>query len=859
MTKNPSAFLTIESRLFSWIFALLLLLGFPLALLAPQGLAMESQWLLKWLGNEKLAYNAFQFKIPAIAIASYLSLALMISRMSFNKLRQHEKKGLIFAGIFALLTLISAWLHKSGPFETLTVLAFVFIPLGISQLAQKNTLLPRFFGLYYFLNLTYFYLLSSPTGIAANKNWLIASLLATSPWAVTFLRQVLYQAFRFLPKHFRNSTSTLLSFLFVWTCTLLSLNRLNSRAAWLAFGLVLAYLIFRGSSKLFKKTLIFAFVFASIFGVIYAKKNFSTLTHNELRPPLWKGTAKMIESAPLLGRSGPGQFSNAFPNYRLAEQLMLPISAPNSSHPHNELLKLASEVGLPACLALLCFFLLILKAPGRKNASALHCVLVLSTCAMFDKLLIENATALLFLFSMGLLIPVTKHKSTAKKTLAIRKALGFIIILFGTFIAINQTQASWFHRHGFNDQSAALVSFDAEQKKTYWQKSFASYAKAVAKDPNNTRYNYHALNAALMGLQDDAKATPYLSTMLKRAPNYINTNRLLAYYQELRYIKSSDPDKKAHALQLALKANAKELQINGARLSNISDGLLFALRHQNIPLAIQTQKLYKQQSLRLAQYLFQDELSETLQSWHKAIEQNQAEQALQLANSLHQIKGLNYIDPFYIRTAPKEFKQRQILDPKKFTQADFIYWRELIALRQDIGKENSHYLGYCQKKLKSIQVKEGLAYSSPHETLLKAEASRIALLSFFAQSATAIGRPHLILEDSQGQAFIIIQDGLNSILINAKKASVHSLPHQEIITMIRKQKFKTSFFSSPQAFFSANTYLFSLYNSQFKEQSISLNTPSLNWMISKQVLGKKAFPKIRTESFFHLTQKHKDF
>lgn len=858
MSKNPSAFLTIESRLFSWIFALLLIFGFPLALLAPQGLAMDSQWLVKSLGHEKWAFNAFRFQIPAIAIASYLSLALVIMRTGFSDLRLAEKKTWIFAGIFLFFTLISGYTHQSGPFETLAFAAFVLVPLAIYRLGTSKQILTYACGVYYFLNLLYYFLLDSPTGIAANKNWLIAGLLATSPWAIVLLRQVLFKSLLFVPKPARNASSTLLAFLFVWSLTFICLLELNSRAAWLAFGFICFWIIFRGASKSIKKLLL-AFIFISVLmGSYYAKVNYTKLTHDELRPVLWQGTAKMIESAPLLGRAGPGQFSNTFPDYRLPEQLMLPISAPNSSHPHNELLRIASEAGLPACLALICFFLLILRSPGRKPYAALHAVIVLGTCAFFDKLMIENATALLLLFNLGLIINPSVKAKLPSRQIPLRRIFALMIICFGTFIALNKSLASWHYRHGFNDQNAALLSFDRAKKKTYWQSSFANYAKAVAKAPYNTRYNYHAANAALMGLQDASKAAPYLSSLLERAPNYINTNRLLCYFQELRFIQLSDKNKKSQALQLALQANAKELKINGARLSNINDALLFALRHELIPLALQTQQLYKAQSLRLGQYLFQDAMIEKLDAWHQAISDNDMQKSLEIANSLHTIKGLRYIDPFYLSTATPAFKKGNVLDASKFKAADYIYWRELMALRQELSRHED-FSTFCQKQLKSIALDQQSPFSSPQEVLLKQRANQVALLSFFAQSATIIGRPHIILENGDGQGFILIQNGSSSLLIDIQNQHLQNLPHEQIISSIRKQNLKTSFFSSPQSFFSANTYLFSLYNSRFKEQSISLNTPSLNWMVSKQALGKNSALKIRTESFFHLAQQLKDF
>ncbi|WDE98120.1 O-antigen ligase family protein [Lentisphaera profundi] len=860
MIRALSSVKAIEAPFFNWTLALLLLFGFPLAIIAPQGLALDSQEVLKLFNAKNLALNGFRFHIPAIAISAFLSFSILISSSQFRIKNSLEKKLIIFASIFLGTTLISAYIHKSSPFETLSMCAFVLVPLAISQFPKSHNPLPIFMGLYYWINITFYFFLSSPTGISANKNWLIAGIVASSPWAIILLRKSLYKFLFLLPKQIRNPLSSLLAPLLVWLITFNCLMRLNSRASWLAFSLILCYFFYRNFSSLYKKLLLTLLCIISLTSIYFFSTNYNKLTHNELRPLLWQGTAKMIEQAPLLGSAGPGQFNNTFPEFRLPAQLMLPIAAPNSSHPHNEPLRIASEIGLPGCLALICFYLLVFKSTGRKNYASLHAVLVLACCSLFDKLLIENATCLLFLINMGLLLPTQNQTRTPsqKKLLPFKRTLAMLIICLGSFIAINTTKASWFYRLGFNDQHRALFSLDEKQKKSYWDKSFQSYASAAVHAPYNTNYNYHAANAALMGLRNEQKAAPFLSSVIERAPQYININRLLSYYQELHYYKSQNPKDKSRFLKLAIQANAKELQVNGMRLSNISDGLLFALRHQFIPLAFQTQKLFKTQSVRLANYLFPKELKPTLDQWSQALSKDDQAQAITYANQLHQIKGLRYIDPLYIQSAPPSFKKTSPLDPSKFTKADFLFWRELIALRKEMDQHKS-FVAFCQHQLQNIELNKSLSFYSPEEVLIKQKANPIALLSFFAQCANILGRPHLILETAQGESFILIQNGENSIFINAQKKHLNIIPHQSISSLLSKKKLKSSFFCSPQSFFSANTYLFSLYNSQFKEQSISLNTPSLNWMVSKQALGNNPALKIRTESFYHLAQQIKDF
>ena len=524
-------------KIFIYFCGLLPILVFPIALIAPQGLDLKSQHLLKLFTDEKLAFNGFQFQIPALSIAALMAMALLLIYPPINlkEFPQLTK----FAVIFMVLCGISALLHHSDPLKILSIWAYVIVPMSL-MMCKGREKIQKFLGLYFLVNITIYFLFNSPTGISANKNWLAAGLLATLPFGVKSLQAIFFKVLICIPRNLRNSSSVILSFTFAVILTLTALYKLTSRAAWLALIIILSLKIYCGCSEKLKKFFIYFSIIMTLAIASFAKINYQKFTHNELRPLLWKGTAKMIESAPFLGASGPGQFENKFAQFRLPEQFLLPIAAPNSQHPHNEILRIASEAGLPACLALICFVILIVKGKNNNHA-AYHCFIVLATCSMFDKLLAENATGLIFIISLGLLIPQHINQPRKLPFQKCRSIMACVILLVGIILCWRNIQSSWFYRHGFNDQSAAMYSLNNAKKKIYWQKSYESFAKAANDDPYNTKANYFAANAALLGLKSDSKAIPFLNNLMNRAPDYINLNRLITYYQEIRARKFKIP------------------------------------------------------------------------------------------------------------------------------------------------------------------------------------------------------------------------------------------------------------------------------------------------------------------------------
>ena len=832
-------------------------LAYPLVLLLPQGLPAKKQWFIGLFSHEDLVYNGFAFKLPILAFLSCLGLAFLLSRHWIFK--PASKKLLIPAGIFLLFATLSTLKHHSTPFQFANRAAFVIIPLVsalllISKNASTNKkFFARVFGVYWLISVIHAlcFLLHHNSisvaipGLVGNKNWFIASLLATTPWAVLFFRPLVFRFLKPVKGSSRVGSAYLISFIFIWTISLLALIQNQSRAAWLAFSLVILYSLLRAASSKFKKFIYFASAITILGLSIYGFKNYNRLTHNELRPTLWKGTLKMIGSAPTLGAAGPGQFEARFPTHRLKEQLMLPIAASHTAHPHNEFLLFAAEIGLPGALALLIFFLSIWKVRDQTNNTASQTIILLSVCACFDRSLDQQVLALIFLLNLGILLSpylrrhMLEHK--ANTIVKLNRFFSVIIILGALFISFRNAKASWFYRQGLIAESRTLNTKDDNLKREYRKRSYDLFVKAVRFDHNNIVYNYHAADSGLKAMINTQQVVPYLMTVLRLGPDFIHINRLKAYYYELVARLQNKPANKQASLKRARNANYREEKLYAPQLDTLSDCLLFYLRNKLFHDAINLQQSFANESLRIASHLHQEQLDPLLTDWNNKLISQQFDQAITLGNKIRSgVKGLNYIDTMFNLAAPQSLKKARLIKGKTFGKADSLYWNELIELRKFIG-QSSAGKETVDKILASIKLIPGRHYQSITEILKSKRATSQSLAALLASSANIQSKRSLILHDktSFSNWLCIMEDPNGFLLISPTQGSSKVISPSTWQALFSKGQLNAFCFAHPQAFFSANSFLISLYNSHFTTQSISALTPSLNWNLSNAIFSTK--------------------
>ena len=64
-----------------------------------------------------------------------------------------------------------------------------------------------------------------------------------------------------------------------------------------------------------------------------------------IRIKIWQGTLRMIKARPFIGW-GMGTYPIVYPNFRVPEYFLNPMSVNATDHAHNEILELTSEMGI---------------------------------------------------------------------------------------------------------------------------------------------------------------------------------------------------------------------------------------------------------------------------------------------------------------------------------------------------------------------------------------------------------------------------------------------------------------------------------------------------------------------------------
>lgn len=235
----------------------------------------------------------------------------------------------------------------------------------------------------------------SVVGLAGNRNWFACLVVATLPWALLAWKRRPYGR---LPKVVGSLAVLVLSLLLLW--------RAESRGAWLAA--ILGCICLAAGRWLrgwrYGAVLVGGVVLTA--GIIGwgLMPHLAGLSERDIRIPLWRGTVALIADHPMAG-VGPGNFRGAFPSYRLPEQLSRRVAAPATTHPHNQFLALAAEVGLP--LALLWVGMLVPFLAGPRRTPFGWCVyasaFVVVAQSFLDKTLVQPPTAALGLMMVGFL------------------------------------------------------------------------------------------------------------------------------------------------------------------------------------------------------------------------------------------------------------------------------------------------------------------------------------------------------------------------------------------------------------------------------------------------------------------------
>lgn len=373
-----------------------------------------------------------------------------------------------------------------------------------------------------------------PVGTAGNINWMAGLLLMLSPWVVFGFFDI---ARRWVP---HRKTAMVMAAAVWFAPTAVILHHCQSRAAWLAIGLLPAALIVvRMRRRLHKIVAMGLLVAAAVGCLVVAYVHFPgrllQVVEKDVRLPLWTGTGVMVAKHPLLG-VGPGEYQKAFtPLRRVSSYQNRLYAADMTVHPHNEALNVGAQLGIPAMLAFLAMLAMAFRSAGRDPLQVCARISAYFAVAlsMFDMTLVQPPSSFLGFFFLGLCWPVSvpAHRQGAnnEKWPALKTALSGIVVC-STLVILG---ADLFHdvhmRRGALAESLAYHHMDANRRvkgQAALEDAIGRYKMAVT--PFSRIVPYYKISRLSLMLPDAiVQAEDYLHRVAAKDPNFSHVNLLL--------------------------------------------------------------------------------------------------------------------------------------------------------------------------------------------------------------------------------------------------------------------------------------------------------------------------------------------
>lgn len=360
----------------------LLIFTYPLAIFSP-------------FGSSSSTPNVFDFRLDLFFLTGSLSCLYLLIK---KKLSGNKLETLLWPIIFLLICNI--YYTGSLVYKDFSVLFYFTIPLATyhyckSEKAFKAELYFALSGMLV-INLFICYIFNKKIGISANHNWLSGAVLCSSPCLAVVL----------------NNVATIKSFnqhkYFTATFCLIIVTPVlywaDSRASLLALlSFLPAFIFFKYGYK--AKLVIILSTFLLGFTLIKSfPHKVERISARDIRLPLWEKTVLMIQDAPLLGH-GAGEYERAASNYINDSASKRLVYASASEHPHNEVLHLASTVGVVIALFWLALIYFTFSAIKENKEAYIPFFIawVLFIQGMLDKNLVEAPGNIIFPLCLGYL------------------------------------------------------------------------------------------------------------------------------------------------------------------------------------------------------------------------------------------------------------------------------------------------------------------------------------------------------------------------------------------------------------------------------------------------------------------------
>ena len=531
----------VAGRLFQIVLLAALFLTYPLALLCPVtvGPPLVFYWALPWF-----------FLLSCLA-GILLLLDLPRGSLHWADSTTGRRRDLRVSPLWLLLipvacVLSSRLTHAASSVPALELAGYFLVP-GFIALAAPAFLpvrLPAVLGTLWFLSaghgLWQYHVGFEVVGLAGNRNWMATLTVALLPWALALVGARTAGGWEQLRAGSTASCATtsapgdwrvrLTGWLPAGWCrrgavvgilavSLFLAWQAESRATWLVvagYGLLWLFPL-RLPRKLFWGGALAGLCLTAACLAMHTEA-LRRAVNQDIRLPLWSGTAKLI-AAHALGGVGPGNFRREYPAFKSTAHKMRDVAAAVTEHPHNELLHVAAVSGIPlALLWLLTLVPLLRPGNGPPVLAAVHfSAWMVFGHAVFDKTLVQPPTAVLGFLMLGLLWRVRlapaatgQPEPCARSVYGIGLALVLGAVCLGTVPIV---QSSWFLRQG-------MIAEEAGRR----EDTFKGLALAARLQTTDVQAATMAGIAANHALRNPQLALPYLERAVALERDYAHVN-----------------------------------------------------------------------------------------------------------------------------------------------------------------------------------------------------------------------------------------------------------------------------------------------------------------------------------------------
>jgi O-antigen ligase/tetratricopeptide (TPR) repeat protein len=429
-------------------------------------------------------------------------------------------------------TLASAWWGRTADFASVVRgLGWFSIPIFVAVCPKR--LLPRrlvpMLGLLWLVQaghgLWQYHVGFPVVGLAGNTNWYSPLVLALAPWAMLVVSRVVLRGKAWATLAWPRRVLLVALVLAVGLLTVMLVLQTHCRATVVvlsAYGFF--FWVLPRFSRAGRLLLCAGLLLLGTFCTLLSVEQLLEMNQRDIRIPCWTQTARLVLQHPVLG-VGPGNFRREFASVRSVAQKARDVASEVTEHPHNEILHVFAELGLPLGLGW-CLLLLPLLWPPKKRAG-IWGVIHFSACmffghALFDKVLVQPPDSLLAYYLLGLLWrPMLSVRAWPQSRRPSWRPLILLVLAltlaYGGFIGWRQLRNGWLLRRAvlFSEQNLPRQAYEA-------------YRLSARLDPTDVRSHTLAGMYAINRLRNPQLALEHLQRAVHLEPDYAHVNGQIA-------------------------------------------------------------------------------------------------------------------------------------------------------------------------------------------------------------------------------------------------------------------------------------------------------------------------------------------